>query len=854
MRNLRWYAYIWSQLTGPTTLALALWTFVLLMNAFFLVAEQALAKNLGWELTARMFAAHLPRVLVLAIPMAVLLGALITVGRIAADHEWVALQGAGHGPAMLMRPLLVFGIAATLLGLAIFGWAHPRANYAGRKLYGEAAFLSNLASDLRPGVFYTRLPGTVLFVSNVRSQGDEGRLEGVIVHRRVEGCDRCAHPRQNHPGGGTCSSCDCTAYAPSEPRDELYLARYGDLFPLPDGSGMLGMRLVDGVQHRYGDGDEEGYVKGRFQRLMRPIPAHQFMRTIRDDPTRSGSDMTPPELWEEIRAVAADPALHPKSRSLKLRLLEFELHRRFALPAASLLFAGLALPLGVGRARSGKGAGLALSLLVILLYWVVFTFAQGRVARSTEVPVWVWAWAANMVVFLWAVLAYWRMCRSRGGIGLLGRLFNGIAWLRHRVRRRRMAATGSPAARPLGAGEDPEAHLPLAGTPNRFIARVDQYIVMRYLQLTLLTLAAAYVIYTVVDLRRLLEYMLRHGHPMSLLLEYFALAIPGMLRLTLPISCLVGGVVTFTLLSRTGELTAIKAAGISMRRAVVPVLLVTAVLCAGMFLFDDKIELPLGGDRSVTVGWAISVTTNQRADEVRDEIQNRSPSTKGMPAGGRWALGPKGERLYHYRMHDPEQGLFQGLSVFEVDRATPRILSHRFTPLARWTGTAWSFDSGWYREFGADESIVYEQLTEQESAAWDPPDTFSRREALAGARSSSTLQEQMSSQDLLARIDELASSGYDTSRLRVALWGKLAQTLTPLVMVLLGLPFAFKVGRRGSLYGIGVAILLVIVYWGTFAVFNALGLETILPPLLAAWTPNVLYGLLGTYLLLYVST
>ena len=88
----------------------------------------------------------------------------------------------------------------------------------------------------------------------------------------------------------------------------------------------------------------------------------------------------------------------------------------------------------------------------------------------------------------------------------------------------------------------------------------------------------------------------------------------------------------------------------------------------------------------------------------------------------------------------------------------------------------------------------------------------------------------------------------------MAFWGKLAQTLTPLVMVLLGLPFAFKVGRGGSLYAVGVAFVLVIVYWGTFAVFNALGLETILPPLLATWTPNVLYGLLGTYLLLYIST
>jgi lipopolysaccharide export LptBFGC system permease protein LptF len=73
-------------------------------------------------------------------------------------------------------------------------------------------------------------------------------------------------------------------------------------------------------------------------------------------------------------------------------------------------------------------------------------------------------------------------------------------------------------------------------------------------------------------------------------------------------------------------------------------------------------------------------------------------------------------------------------------------------------------------------------------------------------------------------------------------------------MVLLGLPFAFKVGRRGSLYGIGVALLLVLVYWAVLAIFNALGLETLLDPRVAAWAPNVLFGLLGVYLMLYIKT
>ena len=109
-------------------------------------------------------------------------------------------------------------------------------------------------------------------------------------------------------------------------------------------------------------------------------------------------------------------------------------------------------------------------------------------------------------------------------------------------------------------------------------------------------------------------------------------------------------------------------------------------------------------------------------------------------------------------------------------------------------------------------------------------------------------------QEMADQIEALENRGYDVTKLSVAFHGKIARTFSPLVMVLIGLPFAFKVGRRGSLYGVGVALLLVLVYWAALALFNALGLETLAQPIVAAWAPNILFGLLGVTLLLYVRT
>ena len=83
---------------------------------------------------------------------------------------------------------------------------------------------------------------------------------------------------------------------------------------------------------------------------------------------------------------------------------------------------------------------------------------------------------------------------------------------------------------------------------------------------------------------------------------------------------------------------------------------------------------------------------------------------------------------------------------------------------------------------------------------------------------------------------------------------KLAFPIVCVVMTLIGIPFAFVVARRGALYGIASAILIAIVYWACMAIFDALGNNAPLPPLLAAWAPNLLFGATGLYLMFTLET
>jgi LPS export ABC transporter permease LptG/LPS export ABC transporter permease LptF len=821
--------YVLRELTTPTLLALFLYTFVLLMNHFFVVAEKALSKNLGWDLTIRLFVMAIPNLLVLAIPMAVLLGCLIGIGRLSADHEWVALQGAGQGPWRLLKPLLLFGLLASMATTLIYGELAPRANYVMRNLRGELLFASNMASDLKPRVFYSDLPNVVLFVDDIRA-GSQGTLDGVLLVQTY----------------------------PDRPTTDLYLAREGDLYPAPDQSGAVIVDLVDGVSHHYRPDDPEVYFYSSFEFIRRRIETPDYVRSFLEAPEKVVQDLSPAELWQELEAAKRErrevAAIARTEADLfiadsRVRRAKIEMHQRIALPLASFVFALLALPLGITRVRSGKGAGFALSLLVILIYWVAFTLARDQALRG-RIPAELGPWMGNLVILPWAAFGLWRLRRPASRRGWIAGLFRGFGGGLRALGRapavRAAAAIAPPVVRPAEEnGELEGATLStemtdLGGTTTRFVGRLDQYVGVYYLRMVLFAVLSAYLIYGLVETKTLVDYLLRNQQPFSLLISYFKYFVPGVLHLMLPISCLIGAVVTVTLLARTGELTAIKAVGVSMRRATVAVLLLTVAMGVLLFVVQDR----------------LAPVSNRKAQEIKDHILGRAPRTYGLPVSGLWAFGPESRRLYHCRLYDPDREDIQGLSVLTLDRDGPTIVDHRFAERARWQDGRgeWELESGWYLEFGEEGSgsvlDVHEGLV---SVPLDPPERFTRKE-LRLTRSLDSLQEQMSLGELDRQIDSLRGSGYDTTQLQVAYHGKLAQAVAPLVMVLLGLPFAFKVGKRGSLYGIGVALILVLVYWAAYAMFNALGLEAILPATVAAWAPNVLFGLFGTYLLLYVRT
>ena len=799
LRPRRLTLYVLSELGSATFVGITVWTAILMMNNFFFIARQAIQKDLGLGVTLQLVVLNIPSLLVLAIPIGTLLGSLIAIGRLSADGEIVALQASGLGPFQQLRPMAIHGCLAMGLSLTVYLLLQPWASYELHGIQARILTSRNVTSEIQPRVFFDALPGYVLFVDEMPA-GTQGLLQRTVLYQAPEG-----------GGNGT---------------EQLIVAKQANVGPAADRQGRLRIVFKDGVYHSFRSNDPDSYRSTQFDSFSpSPIVLPAWMQASGQRPDRTVGDMTAPGLWREYRAAHLES--NATLRTYRIRSALVEGHRRLALPFASLVFALLALPLGVSRVRSGKGAGFALSLGLVLAYWMLFTVGLEQ-ARLGRIPVAVGVWGANIIVLVWTIVAYLRM-RSPARPGLFaaiaGWLMRGAAGLTRKLSRGRTHAI------------DPSQGVAVEKLHSfRLSSVLDRYIGALYLRMLGLSLGSTYLIFSLIELKDLIDAVVERKQPAMLIAKYFEYFIPGALVITLPFAALIAAVLTVTLLSRHGELTALKASGMSARRVCLPILFLTLVLCGMLHLIQDR----------------IAPATNRRAMSIKDQIQGRSPRTYGWSPGGRWTFGADG-RLYHYRLFDPQQVRFQGLSVFHVDLAAARILEQWFCSSAHWNGTAWESEKGWHRTFPEPGAAGdYRRFEHEEIAVFDAPDNFTRRERTLVA--GNEIDKQASIADLNDEIEGLAKSGYDTTRLRVKYWQKTATIATPLVTVLLGLPFAFKVGRRGSMYGVGVGLILAIVFWATAAIFNALGLETILPPLLAAWSPNVFYAVVGVYFLLFVPT
>ncbi len=336
------------------------------------------------------------------------------------------------------------------------------------------------------------------------------------------------------------------------------------------------------------------------------------------------------------------------------------------------------------------------------------------------------------------------------------------------------------------------------------------------LALALSALAAA--AFLLVFLERLGE-TLERGKPLGPLLRYAWFKLPELSAYLLPAAVLAAALLALGFLARTNEATAMKACGVSAYRTVLAVLALAAA--AGLLAFAVQ-------ERVVPAAHA-------RSEAAWREIAGLPPRVDNY-LNRHWILGRDGTRIYRYDYLDPGSATFSRLSVFDLDPRSFALTRRFFAEKATLEGDVLAYRDGWTRDFAALPGPSFARAASGRLPVADGKDAFlkPRKEPL-----------QMTLAELRRYAGEVRRMGFPADRLRAELAQKTALPFVSLIMALLAVPFGFRMGRKGTLVGVGLSVAVAMVYWGTYAVFRSLGAAGALTPILGAWGANLLFGLAG---------
>ncbi len=776
-----------SEIIGPLILGFSVFTFILLLQALFKSAKLIISSGVEASMVGRLLLLSLPWIVVMTIPMALLFGILIAVGRLSADSELIAIRAGGVSLFSLYRPIVFLSLLLTGVNIYLMIDVLPSGNHALQQLRLKI-LAQSLTEEVQPRVPHTGWQGKVLYI--FEAPPGEGRWKGVFLSESI--------PTQ---------------------KSEVFVADWGWASPDPSGTEVI-LSLENAHIHRMDlqNPREQGVI---VQKEM-GIKLATLPQMSKSSVKRGMRELA----FDELRRRARDPSQPEMVRNIA----QVELHKKFSLPAACMVFGLLALPLGFNNSRGGRSSGFAISLGVFVVYYVLLNSGED-IARDGSVEPWLAVWFPNIALLILGVFLLTRRNRDKSlMLSKIDRWIQETFWVRllhfqakreERKQKRRSAAS-TQRRKPRLVLRLPEVRL-------RFPNSVDRYVLATFFRVLTIAFVSGVAVYLVFDLADNFDSILDSEAPFGIIADYYKLKIFSIVYQIAPIMVLVTTLISFGLLSRTNEIIACKALGMSLYRLSVPVVLAAALVATLCGVLQSE----------------VLAASNERTAELRSIIKGNQSSLTRNRADQRWLFG-KGNFLYNYAFLDEERQQLHRLQIFKFDedyRLTDRLWAESATYIEDgW----WAFSSGWSRSWEGQEETGFVTFDEPRKYHLDQGPEYFR----GGLRK----PDEMDFAELREYINELQSSGQKVPQLEVALHNKVAYPVITLVMALVALPFAFKLGRQGALYGIGLSLVLGVILMIFLSIFAALGENAILPPAVAVWTPNGIFAIFSLYLFLGVRT
>ncbi|MFQ5721665.1 MAG: LPS export ABC transporter permease LptF, partial [Candidatus Aminicenantales bacterium] len=534
--------YLIKELTPPFLLGLLITTFVFLMNEILLLSEIFITKGVSLKTTLNILVYLIPSIIAFTLPMSVLMGILGGLSRLSSDSEIMAFKTLGISYKRLLRLIFIFSLGGWLLTSFLTLYLAPRANYKWVQTLSQSV-LAKVQLEINPREFNESIPNIVIYIQDISPDKSWQNIFLYLSRDRKE--------------------------------PKVILAKKGKLNFYPEKKRAI-LELTEGSVHSYPEADPEKYRITTFKKLDEEINVASLFPSLSKKKRVREKDIK--ELVQDLSLLKKDLRIKPENEENKLIIRQttrnyishwVEIHKKFALPFACLVFAFLGLPLGAYTRKGGRTSGFTISLAIILIYYILITAGE-KMAMDGKISAWAGMWGPNIILAGVGLYLFSKALKEKP-------LFSSFSFLKNFNMRKIFSF---PKKKAVSRG--PRLLL-------RFPNILDRYLLRKYLLIFSLVFLALLLILIIITFFERIDNIYEHNKSIWMLLEFIRYNIPEFIHYALPVTVLTATLLSLGLLTKSNEITAMKACGLSLYRIIMPVILMGVVASLCSFYLQERI-------------------------------------------------------------------------------------------------------------------------------------------------------------------------------------------------------------------------------------------------------------------------
>ena len=347
------YTHITKELMSPFILGLLIFTFILLTNRILKLMDLVVNKGVGLDEVIKLIMYLLPSFFMLTIPMSVLLAILITLGRLSADGELIAMKASGISLYQILPPFIALCVTGFLLTNMLSLLLLPQGNRAFRN---QLFSLSKRHSEanLQERIFNDDFEGLIIYINEIPGQGKH--MQGIVISDKRE------------------------TEVPS-----LIIGEEGII--ISDQNEMkVTLRLFNGSIHRAAN-DSRTYQKAIFK-------TYDMNLQLSNEESENDTEI---KYSEQSIAALLKLITERRKENKSLIKIQTEIHKRFAIPFACVVLGLVGIPFGAYRRKGNRSYGFVLCIIILFLYYVFLNFGETMAKRGILYPA-LGIWLPNVVL------------------------------------------------------------------------------------------------------------------------------------------------------------------------------------------------------------------------------------------------------------------------------------------------------------------------------------------------------------------------------------------------------------------------------------------------------------------------